>query len=233
MVRPAVKPFGASKPDWWITCQVARKMGINGFEFENASEIMAEISAVTPIYECISYEILAKGSVRWPVLKDHVPSYDTKPKFAQVYEMSWVELVDEDYPLLLTSVNDLYFFHPGAMEAGLPEFNNIAASAELMINPVDARILGIEDGDTVSVISRWGNVEANAKIVADVLRPGVVSMPLHFISGVLNPMANQVSHAQAYQPCAVRLQKPASAPSFEITSIQTELKSVQRQEKNV
>ncbi|GAF94683.1 unnamed protein product, partial [marine sediment metagenome] len=39
-VRKAIEPVGDSKPDWWITCQIARKMGSKGFDFENPSQIM-------------------------------------------------------------------------------------------------------------------------------------------------------------------------------------------------
>ncbi len=54
-VRKAIEPIGESKPDWLITCQIAQKMGAEGFEFNDASEIYDEIAEVAPIFGGINY----------------------------------------------------------------------------------------------------------------------------------------------------------------------------------
>jgi assimilatory nitrate reductase catalytic subunit len=38
---------GKSKPDWQIVCDVARRMGFSGFNFENAAEIFREHAALS------------------------------------------------------------------------------------------------------------------------------------------------------------------------------------------
>ena len=43
-VRRAIQPQGDSRPDWWITCQIAQRMGEPGFDFSEPSKIMDEIS---------------------------------------------------------------------------------------------------------------------------------------------------------------------------------------------
>lgn len=44
----AVKPaFGLAKPDWWILSQVARRMGLSGFDYDHPSEIFNEHVALT------------------------------------------------------------------------------------------------------------------------------------------------------------------------------------------
>ncbi len=65
-VRKAIEPVGNSKPDWWITCQIAQRMGGKGFDFEHPSEIMDEIARLTPSYGGITYERLEKGGLQWP-----------------------------------------------------------------------------------------------------------------------------------------------------------------------
>ena len=47
-VRKAIEPPGISQPDWWITSEIARRMGANGFDFKDASQVMEEIASVTP-----------------------------------------------------------------------------------------------------------------------------------------------------------------------------------------
>ena len=55
-VRKAIEPVGNSKPDWWITCQIAQRMGSKGFDFAHPSQIMDEIASLTPSYGGISYQ---------------------------------------------------------------------------------------------------------------------------------------------------------------------------------
>jgi predicted molibdopterin-dependent oxidoreductase YjgC len=43
--EPAIPPVGESHPDWWIACQLAQAMGLAGFQFEQADEIVAEVGA--------------------------------------------------------------------------------------------------------------------------------------------------------------------------------------------
>ncbi|MFH1141492.1 MAG: formate dehydrogenase subunit alpha, partial [Chloroflexota bacterium] len=65
-IRKAIEPVGNSRPDWWITCELARRMEGLGFDFQGPSEIMKEIASVTPSYSGISYPRLEKGSLIWP-----------------------------------------------------------------------------------------------------------------------------------------------------------------------
>ncbi len=65
-VRKAIEPVGDAKPDWWIVCQIAQRMGAAGFDFANASEIMDEIASLTPSYGGISYDRLDGVGLQWP-----------------------------------------------------------------------------------------------------------------------------------------------------------------------
>lgn len=66
LLRKAVEPLGNSKPDWWIICQLAQKMGFEGFDFKNTREIMDEIAMLTPSYMGISHTRLEAGGLQWP-----------------------------------------------------------------------------------------------------------------------------------------------------------------------
>ena len=55
-LEQAINPVGESRPDWLITCQIAQKIGAEGFEFKNASEIYNEISEIAPIFGGINYQ---------------------------------------------------------------------------------------------------------------------------------------------------------------------------------
>ncbi len=72
-VRKSIEPVGDCQPDWWITSQIARRMGGKGFEYEHPSQIMDEIASVAPSYGGISHQRLDKeGGLQWPCpTKEH------------------------------------------------------------------------------------------------------------------------------------------------------------------
>lgn len=45
--RGFLPPVGASKPDWWIFSQIAKRMGFQGFEYTRPSDIFLEYAALT------------------------------------------------------------------------------------------------------------------------------------------------------------------------------------------
>lgn len=47
-VNPVVPPPGLAMPDWQILCQLARRMGVRGFEFKNVAEVQAEMAVHIP-----------------------------------------------------------------------------------------------------------------------------------------------------------------------------------------
>lgn len=66
--RMAVLPKNGVPHDWQIVCEIAKKMGLKGFEFRNSEEIWNEVRLTNPkFYGGISYrrlEIL--GGISWP-----------------------------------------------------------------------------------------------------------------------------------------------------------------------
>lgn len=78
------------------------------------------------------------------------------------------------------------------------------------IHPVDARRLGVKDGDHVMVISRRNAIRIAARISHRVGRHQVF-VPFHFREAAANLLTNPVLDAHAKIPsfkvCAVRLEK--------------------------
>ena len=214
-VHRAIEPNGGSKPDWWITCQVARKMGGKGFDYTESREIMDEINATVPVYGGVSYRALEEGGVQWPCTPDRSEgtavlyengSAGEKARFTVLEYKRPAEVVDADYPLILTGEPSLYYFNNGAMEAGLGAFSGLAGEARVTLNPGDAAGQGITDGEVVRVVSNQGSIDARVK-VAGALPAGVVGMPYHLMSGIVNPELDPDSKTPDYSVCVVRLEK--------------------------
>ena len=218
-VRKAVEPLGNAKPDWWITCQIGQRMGGKGFDFEGPSQIMEEISRLTPSYGGITYESLEGGGIQWPCpTKDHpgTPLLHTekftrgKGRFMPLEYRPPAELPDDVYPLLLTTERSRYHYHTGTMTRRVRGLNALDREGMVEINPKDASRLGIGDGEMVRVISRRGAIMARAK-VTEVSPPKVVTMNFHFAESptnqLTNPALDPVAKIPEFKVCAVRLEK--------------------------
>lgn len=220
LVRKAVEPLGDSKPDWWITCQIARRMGGQGFEFTHPSQITDEIASVTPSYGGITYNRLIKeGSLQWPcpTLEHpgtailHTQQFTRgKGRFIPLEYRPSAELPDDEYPLILTTERSLFHFHTGTMTRKVKGLNIFVKEELVEINPKDADTLGIGDGDKVRVVSRRGKVTAKAK-VTEVSPVGVISMSFHFVESPTNqltsPALDPVAKIPELKVCAVRIEK--------------------------
>lgn len=186
LVRRAIDPIGDSKPDWWIVCQIANKLGAKGFHFEHPSQIMEEIARLVPGYGGISHERLEGEGIQYPCpTRDHpgtpILHAETflrgKGMFMPLKHKPLPELPDDDYPLMLTTERSLYHF--GNMSRKVKGLNILRAEELVEINPLDAANLGLSGDEVVRVVSRRGEVRAKAKIT-EASPPGVVCMSSHF-----------------------------------------------------
>lgn len=220
-IRKAIEPPGSAKSDWQITCSIAQKMGASGFDFKNAGEIMDEIASVTPIYGGISYDRLENMGPQWPCPTSdhggtrylHAERFATKSgkgKFMPLEYRESAELPDSEYPFILTTDRSLYHFHTGTMTRRVEGLEILNSQELLNISPQDAERLGLEDNETVQVLSRRGKVTVRTK-VTDICPPGVVSMTFHFFECPTNVLTNCAIDPVAGIPetkvCAVRIEK--------------------------
>jgi formate dehydrogenase alpha subunit len=229
-VRKVIESPGESRPDWWITCQIARLMGAKGFDYQNPEEIMSEIARLTPSYGGLSYQRIEQTGLQWPCPTTEHPGTvflhkDTfsrgKGKFAPLQYRPSAEQPDADYPLILTTERSLYHFHTSTMTRKVKGLRTLRTEELVEINPADAQKLGITDGQMVKVSSRRGQVTATARVTS-VSPPGVISMTFHFAesptnvltSPALDPIAKipelKVA-AVRVEPCAPEETAPAPA----------------------
>ncbi|MCK5311782.1 MAG: molybdopterin-dependent oxidoreductase [Desulfobacteraceae bacterium] len=221
LIRKAIAPIGESKPDDWIVCEIAKRMGAKNFEHRQAEEIMQEIASLTPQYGGISHERLERESLQWPCPDKHhpgttflhrgkFPTANGKGKFVPLKYRPSAELPDEAYPFILTTGRSLYHFHTSTMTRKVEGLNVLRHHERVEINPVDAERLGIKTGTKVTVTSRRGQVEAHA-FVTDLCPDGVINMTFHFAECPTNVLTNCAVDPVAKTPetkvCAVAVEK--------------------------
>jgi formate dehydrogenase alpha subunit len=230
-VRQAIPPLGDARADWEIICQVAKRLEARlgqesnsapygGWDYASPQEVMDEIAAVTPIYGGVSYARLEElGSLQWPVpTLDHPGTpYLHENKFSRglgkFNPVEWkapAEEADADYPFTLTTGRIMFHFHTGTMTRRSEKLDKEVPEAYAEINPADAVLLDIGQGEKMRLVSRRGEIELNARITPRVPEK-VVFVPFHFTearANVLTQMAlDPVAKIPEYKVSAVRVEK--------------------------
>ncbi len=219
LVRKAIEPIGDSQSDWWIVCEIAKRMNAKGFDFENVVEIMEEIVSLTPIYGGISYDRIEELGLQWPCPTPdhpgtkflHAEQFSRgKGQFMPLEYKPPAELPDDEYPLLLTTERSLYHYHTGSITRKVEGLNILRANEWVEMNPKDAEALGVSDSEMVKVISRRGEITSKVK-VTDTSPLGVVSMTFHFAESPTNvitsPALDPVAKIPELKVCAVKVEK--------------------------
>jgi formate dehydrogenase alpha subunit len=220
-VRKAIPPVGDSRSDAWITCAIARRMGVSGFDFESAEEVMEEIASVTPSYGGITHDRIEQVGLQWPcpdashpgtryLHAETFPRPNGRGRFFPLEYRPPDEEPDAEYPLVLTTERSLYHYHTATMTRRVPGLETLREEELVEIHPRDAVALAIASGDRVRVTSRRGEVEARA-LVTEVSPPGTISMTFHFHESPTNVLTNAAYDPVAKIPetkvCAVRVER--------------------------
>ncbi len=210
--------WGNARYDWWITSQIANRMGA-GWNYEKAADIFDEIRKVTPSYAGITYERIEKELIQWPCPTTDHPGTQYLHKntfsrglglFTAIEYTPPAEEVDREYPLTLTTGRLLEHFHSGTMTRNSKILNELVPEGFVEVNPNDAINLNIEDGEMVSMSTRRGSIRIRAKI-AERLKPNVVFIPFHFYESCANRLTTDRldpgCKIPEYKVCSTRIEK--------------------------
>ncbi len=196
-VRKSVDPIGDSKPDWRILMDIMNKSGDRSL-YLHPSEIMDEIASLTPQYGGIDYARIDEIGLQWPCPTKSHPGTEYLHKeavargrglFFPVDYTPSAEVVDKEYPFILTTGRLLYHYHTRSMTGRVEELNEMAPHNFMEINEVTANKLHIKDDEIVRVTSRRGSVEVPAR-VTDIIGEDIVFMPFHYADGAANYLTN-------------------------------------------
>lgn len=225
---------GDALSDREIICRFAKKMGYNGFDFEDDAAVFAEHVALTSGTNMdisgLSYSILKESkTVQWPFPKGDTNQLskrlftdkifytpNQKAKIHAVSDTITSEKPDADFPLILTTGRIRDQWHTMSKTGKVNKLNQHFASASLEINPEDADELGIVDNEMLEVNSRRGNVRLKAAISKSI-KKGVVFLPMHWgkilqndlnrANNLTNNLIDPISKEPDFKYCAVKVQK--------------------------
>jgi formate dehydrogenase major subunit len=221
-VRPVMDPK-PGKQEWQVACEIATAMGYP-MQYDDASQIMDEIAALTPTFAGVSFAKLDElGSVQWPC-NDNAPEGTPimhasgfvrgKGNFVETPYVPTDERSTRRFPLILTTGRILSQYNVGAQTR---RTENVVWHDEdvLEIHPHDAEDRGIDDGDWVRLTSRVGETTMHARL-SDRMTPGVVYTTFHHpVSGanvVTTDYSDWATNCPEYKVTAVqvlRVNQPA------------------------
>jgi formate dehydrogenase major subunit len=220
MGRKALDAPGEARPDWWITQEIARRMGLD-WAYGGPAEVFAEMKQAMPSLDNITWERLERESaVAYPcpapdhpgveiVFSDRFPTESGLGKMVPAEILPPDEQPDRDYPFILSTGRQLEHWHTGAMTRRATSLNAIEPEATAQMNMADIARFGLEPGDAVRVTTRRGAITINLRADNNVPQ-GVIYVPFAYVEAaanlLTNPSLDPFGKIPEFKFCAARVE---------------------------
>ncbi len=203
--RSFVDPAGEARPDWWIVCEVARRLGFgDSFDFRSAAEVFDEharlsgaigagqrafdISGLAGL-EADDYERLEP--VQWPLSQGQARGAqrmfadgrfmhpDGRARLIATPPRLPRNRTDEEFPFVLNTGRIRDQWHTMTRTGRSPRLAEYLPEPFVDIHPQDALLAAIRDGELARVTTRWGSMVVRARCSGEISR-GTVFVPMHW-----------------------------------------------------
>lgn len=232
LIRPVVKPYADSKPDFWIFTQMAKHFP-NGAKIrfpETPEEAFEEMKALskgagrTLDISGMSYDLIEKHrGIQWPYREGDEGGkgaprlyvdgvFQTDDGKANLIALPFIDNNEKpcaDYPFWLNSGRVVEHFHTRTRTGKIGNCNKFSPTPYMEMNPDAAAELGVEHQSYVRLVSRRGDAVVMVQLTQRVPR-NMVFIPFHFHDcvnrltlGLLDPYSRQ----PAFKQGAVRIEK--------------------------
>ena len=206
--RRFLAPPGEARPDWWIICEVARRMGFGAkFAYESPRDIFDEharlsalaarsragarlfdiggLAGLTPA----EYEELEPA--QWPLRsRAEAPVArlfqsggfahpDGKARLVPVRQRPPAHAPDEDHPFVLNTGRIRDQWHTMARTGRAPRLAGHLPEPFADLHPHDALASAVREGELARVSTQWGSMVVRAHISGEIPR-GTVFVPMHW-----------------------------------------------------
>jgi assimilatory nitrate reductase catalytic subunit len=202
--RPFLPAPGAARPDWWIVCEVAKRMGFaSAFAYGSAAEIFAEHAALscfenggTRDFDIGAFAGIDRASYdrmqpfQWPRPRPTAPAetrffgtggfytQDRKARIVPVRPAATKE-TDAAFPLVLNTGRVRDHWHTMTRTGRSTRLSQHIAEPFAEIHPDDACEHGMADADLVRVSSASGAIIVRA-LLSKRQQKGTVFVPMHW-----------------------------------------------------
>ncbi|MGI9407753.1 MAG: formate dehydrogenase subunit alpha, partial [Hyphomicrobiaceae bacterium] len=172
--RKAIDAPGEAKEDWWITVELAKRLGLD-WNYSHPSEVFAEMKRGMRSLDNITWDRLENENVvAYPcpsedhpgysiVFSDRFPTETGRATLVPADVLPPDEQPDAEYPFVLTTGRQLEHWHTGAMTRRASNLDAIEPAPSASIHPLTLRKLGTVPGDTIRIQTRRGSIELSAR----------------------------------------------------------------------
>jgi assimilatory nitrate reductase catalytic subunit len=198
---------GSAQPDWWIACEVAKRMGFAAeFTFDSPHAIFAEharLSATkndgTRAFNIAGLANLSRDEydvltpTQWPVLPQPIVATqrlctsgqfyfpDRRARFVSTTPSAPANVVSEEYPLILNTGRIRDQWHTMTRTGTSPRLSSHLPEPFVDLHPQDALMFGVQPGQLVRVATRWGSLVTRLRASGEIAR-GEAFLPIHWAS---------------------------------------------------
>jgi assimilatory nitrate reductase catalytic subunit len=135
---------------------------------------------------------------------------DGKAKLFCIEWKPFPEQTNREFPFVLNTGRTVEHWHTRTKTGKVPILERMSPNAWLEMNTRDAQALKLKPHDRVDVISRRGRVRNVELRITEIVAPGQVFMPFHFVETNANQVTQSafdpISREPNYKQCAVRVE---------------------------
>jgi assimilatory nitrate reductase catalytic subunit len=226
-VNVVVKPPAEARPDFDIFLDLAARLKVRDELFpgwqtpRDAFEEWRRVSKGRLCdYSPLTYEsIEERGGIQWGgdrLYRDgHFPTEDGRAKLLAIDWQPFPEQPNREYPYILNTGRTVEHWHTRTKTGVVPILQSMSPRAWLEMNPRDAKKLRLRPHDRVSILSQRGRVDGVELRVTEIIAPGQVFMPFHYVETNSNRVTQSaydpISREPNFKQCAVNVVKTAPA----------------------
>jgi assimilatory nitrate reductase catalytic subunit len=202
--RAFLESPGEAKPDWWIVCEVARRLGFGaGFDFKSAADIFREHAALSAFENngnrdfdigalvSLSDEAFdAMAPVQWPTRQDAAPqprffaeggffANDRKARFVAPEIPALRTETTPGRPLRLNTGRIRDQWHTMTRTGASPRLGQHLPEPFVEVHPDDALRYGVSDGSFARVTTDYGQCTLRV-VVSERQQRGMLFAPIHW-----------------------------------------------------
>ncbi len=163
-----IQPLGDAKSDWWILVQLAKKLKKKGFDYKKSQDILKELKGTIPGFAGIRPTSLDKGKAQF--VREGKKG---KSKFVPLKSRDQAPKTDKKFPYSLWADYNLDCYRSLILSQEIKGLGIVRNSRWIKLNPEDARLQKLNDGEIVTAESRAGKIKGAVKISESVPK-GVV-----------------------------------------------------------
>ncbi len=200
--RQFTLPAGEAREDWRIICEVAQRMGFDGFDYTSPAQIFAEHAALTTVMNTGARSLDLSGIAKqdydemspqqWgdprPFSRGQFETPDGKARFVPT-----ASLAPKDSGITLNTGRIRDQWHTMTRTGLVPRLFDHRGEPHVEVSPADALAFGLRDAELAVITGQYGKSVARV-LVSESVTAGEVFQPMHWSAAFASsPKANASS----------------------------------------